>query len=60
MTENKSPVASFTISTYTLTYTAGANGSISGDHTADRRTTAASGSLVTAVPNTGYQLPLLE
>jgi len=41
------------ISTYTLTYTAGANGSISG---ASPQTVnyGASGSAVTAVPNTGY------
>jgi len=50
---SKSVTASFAIDSYTLTYTAGADGSISGttpqtvNHDAD-------GTLVTAVPNTGY------
>ena len=46
-------VANFAIDTYTLTYTAGANGSISG---ASPQTVndGASGSLVTAVPSAGY------
>src|SRR6185437_16113742 len=53
VTANVSVTANFAINTYTLTYTAGANGSISGtspqtvNHGAD-------GSEVTAVPNTGY------
>jgi uncharacterized repeat protein (TIGR02543 family) len=58
LTENHTIAVTFTInpitiSTYTLTYTAGANGSISG---ASPQTVnyGASGSAVTAVPNTGY------
>ena len=53
MTANVSVTANFAINTYTLTYTAGANGSITGtspqtvNHGAD-------GTPVTAVPNTGY------
>ena len=45
--------ASFAINTYTLTYTAGPNGTISG---ASSQTVSygQSGSAVTAVPNTGY------
>ena len=45
--------ANFAITTYTLTYTAGANGSITGasPQTVDH---GASGTEVTAVPNTGY------
>jgi hypothetical protein len=58
LTENHTIAVTFainpiTISTYTLTYAAGANGSISG---ASPQTVnyGASGSAVTAVPNTGY------
>ena len=53
VTANVSVTANFAINTYTLTYTAGANGSITGtspqtvNHGAD-------GTPVTAVPNTGY------
>ena len=53
MTANVSVTANFAINTYTLTYTAGANGTITGtspqtvNHGAD-------GTPVTAVPNTGY------
>ena len=53
VTANVSVTANFAINTYTLTYTAGANGSITGtspqtvNHGAD-------GTAVTAVPNTGY------
>lgn len=46
--------ANFAINTYTLTYTAGANGAITGTspQTVDH---GASGTAVTAVPNTGYR-----
>ena len=53
VTANVNVTANFAINTYTLTYTAGANGSITGtspqtvNHGAD-------GTPVTAVPNTGY------
>ena len=53
MTANISVTANFAINTYTLTYTAGANGTITGtspqtvNHGAD-------GTAVTAVPNAGY------
>ena len=53
VTANVSVTANFAINTYTLTYTAGANGTITGtspqtvNHGAD-------GSEVTAVPNAGY------
>ena len=53
VTANVSVTANFAINTYTLTYTAGANGTITGtspqtvNHGAD-------GTPVTAVPNTGY------
>ncbi len=40
VTANHTITASFAINTYTLTYMAGGNGTISGDHAADRRTTA--------------------
>jgi Divergent InlB B-repeat domain/Kelch motif/Galactose oxidase, central domain len=51
---NISVTATFAINTYTLTYTAGSNGSISGtpSQTVDY---GASGTTVTAVPDTGYQ-----
>jgi hypothetical protein len=53
MTGNKSVTATFTINTYTLTYTAGDNGSISGEisQTVEH---GASGTAVTAVPDSGY------
>ena len=50
---NLSVTANFTINTYTLTYTAGANGTITGvsPQTVNH---GASGTAVTAVPDTGY------
>ena len=53
VTANISVTANFAVTTYTLTYTAGANGSITGT---SPQTVAhgASGTEVTAVPNTGY------
>src|SRR5207248_10228218 len=45
--------ANFAINTYTLTYTAGSNGSISGT-SPQTVNYGASGTAVTAVPNTGY------
>ncbi len=53
VTANLSLTASFAINTYTLTYTAGANGSISGS-TTQVVNYGSSGSSVTAVANTGY------
>ena len=53
VTANISVTASFAINTYTLTYTAGANGTISGT-SPQTVNYGASGSPVTAVPNTGY------
>ena len=51
--------ATFAINTYTLTYTAGANGTITGTspQTVDY---GASGTEVTAVPNTGYHFVDLD
>ncbi|MDR3388561.1 MAG: protease pro-enzyme activation domain-containing protein [Rudaea sp.] len=46
-------VASFTTDTYTLTYTAGANGTINGS-SPQTVNFGSDGSAVTAVPNTGY------
>ncbi len=53
VTADCSVVASFSINQYTLTYSAGANGSITGNisQTVNHGT---SGTVVTAVPNTGY------
>ena len=53
VTANIAVTATFAITTYTLTYTAGANGTITGTspQTVDH---GASGTPVTAVPNTGY------
>ena len=53
VTANITVTASFAINTYTLTYTAGANGSITGvsPQTVNH---GASGTAVTAVPATGY------
>ena len=48
-----SVAATFAINTYTLTYTAGANGTITGT-SPQTVNYGASGSQVTAVPNTGY------
>ena len=50
--------ASFAINTYTLTYTAGANGTITGTapQTVDYGT---SGTEVTAVPDPGYHFVVL-
>ena len=45
--------ASFALNTYTLTYTAGANGTLTGTAT-QTVNHGASGTAVTAVPNTGY------
>ncbi len=45
--------ASFAINTYTLTYTAGSNGTISGT-TPQNVNHGSNGTAVTAVPNTGY------
>jgi uncharacterized repeat protein (TIGR02543 family) len=53
VTGNISVTASFTINTYTLTYTAGANGSISGT-TPQNVNYGGSGTQVTAVANSGY------
>src|SRR5678815_2866868 len=53
VTANISVTANFAINTYTLTYTAGPNGSISGT-SPQTVNHGASGSPVTAVPNTGY------
>ena len=49
-----SVTASFAISTYTLTYTAGANGTLTGTAT-QVVTQGGSGTAVTAVPNPGYR-----
>ena len=53
MTADISVTANFAIDTYTLTYTAGANGTITGvsPQTVDH---GSSGTAVTAVPDTGY------
>ena len=53
VTANKSVTANFAVNTYTLTYTAGANGTISGTspQTVNHN---GSGTAVTAVANTGY------
>ena len=53
VTANLSVTANFAIDTYTLTYTAGANGTITGA-TPQTVNHGASGTTVTAVPNTGY------
>ena len=53
VTANHTIAASFAIDTYTLTYTAGANGSISGT-SPQTVNYGGSGTAVTAVPNTGY------
>ncbi|MEI6421821.1 MAG: hypothetical protein WCP55_06350, partial [Lentisphaerota bacterium] len=52
VTDNISVTANFGIGLYTLTYTAGANGTISGNNT-QTVTYGLSGTAVTAVPNTG-------
>ena len=54
VTANISVTANFAINTYTLTYTAGANGTISGT-TPQTVNHGANGTAVTAVPNTGYR-----
>src|SRR5438094_168383 len=53
VTGNISVTASFAINTFTLTYAAGSNGTLTGSspQTVDYN---ASGTLVTALPNTGY------
>src|SRR5205814_6277543 len=53
VTANHTIAASFAINTYTLTYTAGANGTLSGT-SPQTVNHGANGSAVTAVPNTGY------
>ena len=53
VTANVNATANFAINTYTLTYSAGANGSISGT-TPQTVVYGGSGSAVTAVANTGY------
>ena len=59
VTANISVTANFAINTYTLTYTAGANGSITGT-TPQTVNYDASGTAVTAVPATGYHFCQLE
>ena len=54
VTANISVTANFAINTYTLTYTAGTNGSITGT-SPQTVNYGASGTPVTAVANTGYQ-----
>ncbi len=53
VTGNISVTANFAINTYTLTYTAGSNGTISGT-TPQTVNHGSNGTAVTAVPNTGY------
>ena len=53
VTANVTVTANFAIDTYTLTYTAGANGTITGT-SPQTVNYGASGTAVTAVPNTGY------
>src|SRR5439155_1095925 len=53
VTGNLTVTANFAINTYTLTYTAGANGSISGT-SPQTANYGANGSSVTALPNAGY------
>ncbi len=53
VTANISVTANFAINTYTLTYTAGANGSISGT-TPQTVNYGANGTAVTAMPDAGY------
>ena len=53
VTANVSVTANFAINTYTLTYTAGANGSITGT-SPQTVNYGASGTAVTAVPDVGY------
>ena len=50
---NKIVSAKFAINTFTLTYTAGTGGTLTGEPH-KRSTTARDGTPVTAVPNTGY------
>ena len=53
VTANMTVTANFAINTFTLTYTAGANGSISGT-SPQTVNYGGSGTAVTAVPDTGY------
>ena len=53
VTNNLTVTANFAINTYTLTYNAGTNGTVSGT-TPQTVNYGTSGSAVTAVPNTGY------
>ena len=53
VTANVSVTANFAINTYTLTYTAGANGTITGT-SPQTVNHGANGTAMTAVPNTGY------
>ena len=54
MTADISVTASFAIDSFTLTYAAGAHGTISGDASQTRAPTAATAPPVTAVPAAGY------
>ena len=56
---NMSVTANFAINTYTLTYTAGANGTITGT-SPQTVNHGGSGTAVTAVPDTGYHFVELE
>ena len=53
VTSNITATANFAINSYTLTYSAGANGTLTGT-TSQSVNYGGSGSAVTAVPNTGY------
>ncbi len=53
VTGNINVTANFAINTYTLTYAAGANGTLTGS-TTQAVSSGASGTAVTAVPNSGY------
>lgn len=53
VTNNVTVTANFAVNTYTLTYSAGANGSISGT-SPQTVNYGSNGSAMTAVPNTGY------
>ena len=54
VTADISVTASFAIDTFTLTYTAGANGTITRHHARRRVPYGGDGTAVTAVPDTGY------
>ena len=59
VTADVNVTANFAINTYTLTYTAGANGSITGS-APQTVNYGADGTAVTAVPDTGYHFVELE